>query len=207
MAVITPDSFNPLRRFVNVRLQQGVPIVDAEWNEKDDVRRFELRAYLKWFVGDGVPFGSDAFLIEALAVPAANDFIIRAGVPAPPGGTGQRDHRPAARGPVPGRRPRRFDRDRHDVSRSGAPYGCSNIDGHRDAARDRDHSGVARADWNGARASRRVGPPRTSRRGPVADLHGHRYRDVRTRAARVGGPSAHRCDRPGFGRCGFRSGA
>ncbi len=87
MAVITPDTFNPLRRYVSVRLQQGVPIVDAEWNEKDDVRRFELRAYLKWFVGDGVPEGSDAFRIAALPVPTADDFVIEAGVPPAPGGT------------------------------------------------------------------------------------------------------------------------
>jgi hypothetical protein len=38
MAIITPDSFNPLQRFVSVRLQQGVPIIDADWNEKEDAR-------------------------------------------------------------------------------------------------------------------------------------------------------------------------
>jgi hypothetical protein len=81
MAVITPDTFNPLRRFVSVRLQQGVPIVDADWNEKDDMRRFEVRAFLKWFVGDGVPEGTDGFRLRALAVPAANDLIIGTGVP------------------------------------------------------------------------------------------------------------------------------
>lgn len=90
MAVITPDTFNPLHRYVSVRLQQGVPIVDAEWNEKDDVRRFELRAFLKWFVGDGVPDGSDAFHIEAAAVPAANELAVRAGVPPAPPGTDPR---------------------------------------------------------------------------------------------------------------------
>ena len=26
MAVITPDTFDPLRRYISVRLQQGVPI-------------------------------------------------------------------------------------------------------------------------------------------------------------------------------------
>jgi hypothetical protein len=87
MAVITPDSFNPLQRYVSVRLQQGVPIVDADWNETEDIRRFELRAYLKWFVGDGVPYGSDAFLIEAISPPTQDDFVIRAGVPSAPGGT------------------------------------------------------------------------------------------------------------------------
>ena len=86
MAIITPDTFDPLRRFVSVRLQQGVPVVDADWNERDDIRRFELRAYLKWFVGDGVPEGSDGFRILALPAPAANDFVVSAGVPPAPGG-------------------------------------------------------------------------------------------------------------------------
>ena len=87
MAVITPDTFDPRQRFVSVRLQQGVPIVDADWNEKDDARRFEMRTYLKWYVGDGVPYGSDAFRIQALPAPAANNFIIRTGVPVAPVGT------------------------------------------------------------------------------------------------------------------------
>lgn len=87
MAVITPDTFDPLNRFVSVRLQQGVPIVDADWNEKDDARRFDLRAYMRWFVGDGVPYGSDGFRVQALAAPAADNFVIRRGVPPAPGGS------------------------------------------------------------------------------------------------------------------------
>lgn len=86
MAVISPDTFNPLKRYVRVRLQQGVPIVDADWNELDDVRQFELRAYLKWFVGDGIPEGNDGFRIDGSGA-LANDFTIRAGVPAAPAGT------------------------------------------------------------------------------------------------------------------------
>ena len=61
------DTFNKLKNYVSVRLQQGVPLVDADWNEKDDIRRFEIEAFLKWFIGDGVPKGSDAFLIESAA--------------------------------------------------------------------------------------------------------------------------------------------
>lgn len=89
MAVITPDTFDPLRRYVGVRLQQGVPIVDADENEREDIRRFELRAFLKWFVGDGVPEGNDGFRIEALpsATESATDFMIRAGGPEAPAGT------------------------------------------------------------------------------------------------------------------------
>ena len=58
------DTFNKLKNYVSVRLQQGVPLVDADWNEKDDIRRFEIEAFLKWFVGDGVPKGNDGFRIE-----------------------------------------------------------------------------------------------------------------------------------------------
>jgi hypothetical protein len=87
MAVITPDTFDPLRRFVSVRLQQGVPLVDADWNEGEDAQRFASRSYRRWYVGDGVPYGSDAFRIQALAAPAANDFLIGRGVPTAPGGT------------------------------------------------------------------------------------------------------------------------
>jgi hypothetical protein len=83
MAVISSDTFNPLLRYVGVRLQQGVPIVDADWNELEDVRKFELRAFLKWFVGDGVPEGSDGFRIVGTG--AASDATIAAGAAAPPG--------------------------------------------------------------------------------------------------------------------------
>src|SRR5688572_32262185 len=78
MAVITPNTFDALKRYVGVRLQQGVPLVDADWNELEDVRKFELRAFLKWFVGDGVPEGNDGFGITGTGL--VNDFIIRSGV-------------------------------------------------------------------------------------------------------------------------------
>ena len=84
MATITPSTFNPLLAHVNVRLQQGVPIVDADWNLLDDIRKFELRAFLKWYVGDGVPDGNDGYRITALPT-KDNDFTIRAGTQGPPG--------------------------------------------------------------------------------------------------------------------------
>lgn len=85
MAVITENTFNPLLRYVGVRLQQGVPIVDADVNEREDARQFEVRAFLKWFVGNGVPEGNDGFRIEGTGL--ANDFFIRAGAPKPLAGT------------------------------------------------------------------------------------------------------------------------
>lgn len=82
MAVITKDTFDPLRRYVGVRLQQGVPIVDADWNEMEDARRFELRAFLKWFVGDGVPDGNDGFRVVGDG--ADGDFLISAALKTDP---------------------------------------------------------------------------------------------------------------------------
>ena len=87
MAVITPDTFDPLRSYIGVRLQQGVPLVDADWNEAHDVRKFEVQAFLKWFVGNGVPEGNDGFRIEGLEPAEVGDFVIRRGVGAAPAGT------------------------------------------------------------------------------------------------------------------------
>jgi hypothetical protein len=82
MAIISPDTFNPLRQYVSVRLAQGVPLADADWNESDDMRRYELRAFLRWFVGDGVPAGNDGFRITA--VNSLTTFTIAAGGLGPP---------------------------------------------------------------------------------------------------------------------------
>lgn len=89
MAVISSSTFDPLRNRVNVRLQQGVVIVDADWNELDDIRKFEMRAYVKWFVGDGIPDGSDGFRVDSNG--AVDDFIIRAGATAAPAGASNVD--------------------------------------------------------------------------------------------------------------------
>jgi len=82
MATITPSTFNPLLAHVNVRLQQGVSIVDADVNTLDDIRKFELRAFLKWFVGDGVPDGNDGYLITG---GLSNSFTVRTGTQGPGG--------------------------------------------------------------------------------------------------------------------------
>jgi len=74
------DTFKEINHYVGVRLQQGVPIVDADWNELEDVRKYELRTFLKWFVGDGVPRGNDGFRIQALEE-GSNDFVIQGGSP------------------------------------------------------------------------------------------------------------------------------
>lgn len=85
MGNFSRNTFNALKQYVGVRLQQGVPLVDADWNEQDDIRRFELRAYLKWFVGDGIPAGNNGFAIKAIdnvdndSHNDENDFLIVGG--------------------------------------------------------------------------------------------------------------------------------
>jgi hypothetical protein len=83
MGNFSRDTFDPLKRYASVRLQQGVPLIDADWNEMEDIRRSELRTFLKWFVGDGLPAKSngsrnDAFRIEALSIPSVDNFRILA---------------------------------------------------------------------------------------------------------------------------------
>ena len=77
MGNFSRDTFDKLKHYVGVRLQQGVPIVDADWNEMEEIRKYELQAFLKWFVGNGVPYGNDGFRISAVV--AANDFAIAGG--------------------------------------------------------------------------------------------------------------------------------
>lgn len=65
------------KRYVSVRLQQAVPILDADWNLLEDLRRRELESVAAWFIGDGVPVGSDGFNVLQSG---QNDFTIRAGL-------------------------------------------------------------------------------------------------------------------------------
>jgi Family of unknown function (DUF6519) len=82
---ISRDTFeiNKAKQYVNVRLQQGVPIVDADWNEMDDIRKHEHQTFIRAVVGDGVPQGSNSFQIEAAEL--ENDFRILGGTVAQPG--------------------------------------------------------------------------------------------------------------------------
>ena len=49
------------KHYVGVRLQQGVPLLDADWNLLDDIRRQEHETVGSFFIGDGVPTPSDGF--------------------------------------------------------------------------------------------------------------------------------------------------
>jgi len=65
------------KHYIAVRMQQGVPLLDAEWNLLYDLRRHEHETLGTMFIGNGVPAGSDGFFI--FAVGDANDFGIRMG--------------------------------------------------------------------------------------------------------------------------------
>jgi hypothetical protein len=74
--VVTPVT--EAKHYVGVRLQQGVPVLDADWNELEDIRRMELVAMLRYFIGNGVPAGNQGFQI--LATGGANNFAIGGGI-------------------------------------------------------------------------------------------------------------------------------
>ncbi|POF29078.1 hypothetical protein [Roseibium marinum] len=84
MAVITPDTFDPLNRFSAVRFAQGTPLCDCDLNEEIDIRRAEVRFILRDVVGDGAPADSSAFEISGTG--ANNDFDILAGPSGPAAG-------------------------------------------------------------------------------------------------------------------------
>ncbi len=77
-AELTGDPVADARHYVGVRLQQGVPLLDADWNELEDIRRFDLEATLLNFFGDGIPTNNNGFAIGP--VTADNDFSIGAGL-------------------------------------------------------------------------------------------------------------------------------
>ena len=67
-----PDAradFAVAKQYVAVRLQQGVPVLDADWNLLDDLRRRDSETLGGQFIGDGVPTGSDGFRIFQVGAP------------------------------------------------------------------------------------------------------------------------------------------
>ncbi len=79
----TFEAFAKTRHYVSVRIKQGVPLVDADLNELEDLRRYELRNFLRWFVGDGAPDNNNGFRIMPSGAP--NDVLILGGDGTPEG--------------------------------------------------------------------------------------------------------------------------
>ena len=72
------DTFDPTRCYLGVRLQQGVPLLDRDWNESEDIRRFSERRLRKHYIGQGAST-ANGFKIDPPPNGAANDFLIEAG--------------------------------------------------------------------------------------------------------------------------------
>lgn len=79
MANILRNTFNKLEHNVNVPMQQGVPLVDADWDEKNDICKDELTFFIKWVAGNGVPKENDGFHILPQDG-VENDFLIKGGL-------------------------------------------------------------------------------------------------------------------------------
>ena len=65
------DTFNESKQYIGVRMQRGVPILDRDWNEAEDTRRYFERNLRKCYVGDGTPGAADFQIVPA---PAGTDF-------------------------------------------------------------------------------------------------------------------------------------
>jgi hypothetical protein len=77
MGNFSRNTFDPLKDYVAVRLQQGVPVLDADWNELNDVTRQELYDTFSLTFTDGVqPHGFD---LQVGFRQGPNDFNILAG--------------------------------------------------------------------------------------------------------------------------------
>lgn len=72
------DTFDPANDYIGIRLQQGVPLLDRDWNELEDIRRNIERMLGRHYIGDGAP-DTLGFRVRALDPPAANDVVIEAG--------------------------------------------------------------------------------------------------------------------------------
>jgi hypothetical protein len=67
MGNIPRDTYdlNKKKHYVNVRIQKDKQFVGSDWNEMDDIRKYELQKFIKNFVGNGVP-DNEGFLITPI---------------------------------------------------------------------------------------------------------------------------------------------
>ena len=72
MGSFSRNTFDATRNYIGVRMQQGVPLIDADWNEMDDAIRNEVYSGLSQVVADGVEPGTQNFLVAQAGAPANN---------------------------------------------------------------------------------------------------------------------------------------
>jgi len=73
---ISRETFNILKRFTKVIFQQGVPVVDADFNEAQQIQRITVQKFLNDYVGNGSP--NNGFKVEADG-PVSADIKLTAG--------------------------------------------------------------------------------------------------------------------------------
>jgi hypothetical protein len=71
------DTFDPAKGYTGIRLQKGVPLLDRDWNELEDIRRYAEVMLRKHYIGNGVP-DENSFKVTA-ADPPGNDFRVAGG--------------------------------------------------------------------------------------------------------------------------------
>ncbi len=59
------DNFDASKNNIGIRMQQGVPFLDRDWNEMEDIRRYQEIVLRKYYIGNGVP-GKYDFKIEKI---------------------------------------------------------------------------------------------------------------------------------------------
>jgi hypothetical protein len=74
---------NQQKGYVGLHLEQGVPILDRDLNLLHDLINATVRSVFTRYIGNGSASGADGFAIQALAVPAPQDFVIAAAAAGP----------------------------------------------------------------------------------------------------------------------------
>src|SRR5262245_47254857 len=81
MGNFSRNTFDPTKNYVGVRLQQGVPLVDADWNELDDTLRQEVYDSLSLGFQEGVAAGSGDLRVATVPGDATlNDIFMAPGL-------------------------------------------------------------------------------------------------------------------------------
>lgn len=63
------DTFSKEKGYIGVRLQQGVPLLDRDWNELEDIRRYQELVLRRYYIGNGTP--DDGFKVMPLKDPGS----------------------------------------------------------------------------------------------------------------------------------------
>lgn len=67
------DTFNPSKHYDGVLMQQGRVLLDADWNEQQDIQRYLLRTFIKDLIGPfGTPCKPDGSIGEGFSINWAN---------------------------------------------------------------------------------------------------------------------------------------